>query len=156
MPEVIISGRTALFDEADLCLVQGEAWTVSSHGYAIRVLCERGRYLGVRILHREIVGAPDGMVVDHINGNKLDNRRSNLRVCTNAENLRNRKIHKNNSCGLKGVYLAAESQSDTPWRATIRVDGVKYHLGYHATKEIAKQAYDRAAKLLNGEFANAG
>jgi hypothetical protein len=116
----------------------------------------RTRYLRARppgrgtkqtALHRIIMQAPPGMLVDHINGDTFDNRRANLRICTSAENARNSR-GKNGISGFKGVYPA-----NSRWSAVINVDGRQIYLGVFASKEKAARAYDRAAIEHHGEFA---
>lgn len=104
----------------------------------------------VVLMHRLLTNAPRGMVVDHINGNGLDNRKANLRVCTNAENLRNRSADRGSR--FKGVHPVPGSKVH-PWRAEICLNGKKYHLGVHATAEAAARAYDEGAIRIHGEFA---
>ena len=100
-------------------------------------------------MHRLITGASYGIEVDHINGDRLDNRRSNLRLCTKAENTRNKVQQKHNRFGLKGVSFKCGK-----FYAQIQAHGKKYCLGYHSTPEEAHQAYCEAAFRLHGEFAN--
>ena len=102
-------------------------------------------------MHRIILNAPKGTMVDHINGNGLDNRKENLRLCTTRENNANQKKNRNNSSGYKGV---AKASNCSKWRAYIRVDGVQRHLGNHNTPEEAARAYDAAAKKHFGEYAH--
>jgi hypothetical protein len=85
--------------------------------------------------------------VDHINGDPSDNRRENLRICTHAENMMNRKMHKSNAIGIKGVY-----QNRNKFRAQIRVNGKVYRLGSFCTPQDAGAAYLAAASKLHGEF----
>lgn len=101
-------------------------------------------------LHRFIMNAPDGMNVDHINHNKLDNRKSQLRVCTFEQNLMNQKKYKNNSSGYKGVSW----HKNKKWVAQIQINGKRKNLGYFETKEDAAEAYNEAAKNIYKEFAN--
>lgn len=101
-------------------------------------------------MHREIMQTPMELQTDHINGNKLDNRKENLRICTCSENQHNKKIYKNNLSGYKGVYF---DKANNCWRALIRINGKKIYLGtFYASKDAAK-AYDIAAKKYFGEFA---
>lgn len=90
-------------------------------------------------LHRLIMNPPADMVVDHINGDPLDNRRSNLRVCTQAENLRNRGLNRNHQTGFKGVVLASPGAAK-PFVARIRLNGTMRHLGCFANPEDAAEA----------------
>ena len=101
-------------------------------------------------LHRMIMGEPDGKMIDHINVNPLDNRRENLRVCTNQQNQCNKTKYKNNKSGFKGVYFNKQNQK---FAAQIRLNGKKKQLGYFATAEAAHECYKRAAIKYHGEFA---
>jgi hypothetical protein len=85
--------------------------------------------------------------VDHINGNRADNRLSNLRIATHAENCRNSKPRKHNKSGIKGVR-----RMGSKWAARIRVNSKEIWLGSHKTPEEAKAAYDEAASRYHGEF----
>ena len=101
-------------------------------------------------IHRLIMDAPKGMDVDHINGNPLDNRKSNLRICTHTENNRNRGANKNNTSGYKGAYWHKQNKK---WRAQIVRNNKAIHIGLYESKEEAARAYDKKAKELHGEFA---
>lgn len=94
------------------------------------------------LMHRLVCGnIPDGMVVDHINHNTLDNRRENLRVCTHAQNMWNR-------LGVRGSH-----PNKNGYAAFIRVNGERKYLGTYPTAEAAAAAYNRAKKELHGPFA---
>lgn len=93
------------------------------------------------MLHRLIVDAPKGMQVDHINGNKLDNRKENLRIVTPKQNSINRKA--------KGAYYSSELDK---WKTHVYKDGKIIHLGYFDTKEEAQEVYRKAHVELHGEF----
>ena len=90
------------------------------------------------------------MMIDHINHNGLDNRRENLRICTNAENNRHRRKPKNNTSGYKGVCW---DKSKKKWRARIEKDNKNIHIGYYNILEEAARAYDAKAKELFGKYA---
>lgn len=98
-----------------------------------------------------IVDRPQGMQVDHINHDRADNRKSNLRICTKDENRRNAIKTKRNTTGYKGVVKYAVGSK---FRAQIGYDKKKMHIGTFETAEEAARAYDLKAKQLFGEFAN--
>lgn len=100
-------------------------------------------------MHRQLTDAPTGVQVDHVNCDKLDNRKFNLRFCNPSENGRNRKRNRNNSSGFKGVQWI---KSRKKWTARICLNRKERNLGYFNTAEEAAQAYDIAAKLIHGEF----
>lgn len=112
-----------------------------------------GRVTGI-FLYREIMAAKPGQHVDHINGDTLDNQRGNLRICTPGENIRNQKLHKNNTSGYKGLAKNEKRKHKRPWRATITINRKPVFLGNFATKEEAARAYDAKAKELHGEYAS--
>mgnify|MGYP003289292470 CR=1 FL=1 len=95
-------------------------------------------------LHRIIMNCPENMVVDHINHNGLDNRKSNLRTCTIKENNRNRQIGKKNTSGYIGVYW---SKKLNKWKAELEKDNKSYHGGYFDKKEDAVNARKNLEKL---------
>jgi hypothetical protein len=99
-------------------------------------------------MHAQIMKTPKGMRTDHIDGNTLNNQKSNLRICTHAENLRNRGKGKNNTSGYKGV-----SKHNKKWRVRIGVDNRVIRYGCYDTPELAARAYDELAKKYFGEFA---
>lgn len=114
---------------------------INSKGY---VICKE------KLLHRVIMNAKKGEVVDHINGNKLDNRRKNLRICTNSENVRFQKRHKNNTSGYKGVSW---SKGMKKWEARIMVDRKSIVGGYFSNRLDAAKEYNRLATTFFGEYA---
>ena len=101
------------------------------------------------MMARFILNAPDGMVVDHINGDCLDNRRENLRIVTYAKNSQNRDIPSNNTTGFKGIRVIPNGR----WRAAIMSEGVYYNLGTFPDKFAAAKAYNEAARKFHGESA---
>jgi hypothetical protein len=109
-------------------------------------------------MHRQITNAPEGMQVDHINGNTLDNRKENLRICTNQQNQMNRGRANNNKSGYKGVCYRKKKKDmineySKPWQARIKHNQKQIYLGMYKTKEEAARAYDKKAIELHGEFA---
>lgn len=84
---------------------------------------------GKRIkLHRLIMSCPEDKVIDHINRDTLDNRKDNLRICTQADNIRNRTTFKNNTSGCTGVTWEKDAKR---WRVRINIDNKEYNLGYY-------------------------
>ncbi|GMA50168.1 hypothetical protein GCM10025857_15250 [Alicyclobacillus contaminans] len=97
-------------------------------------------------LHRLVVDAPPGMVVDHINHNTLDNRKSNLRIVTNAENLQNtRGAQKNSTTGIRGVSWHKKQKK---WEAQLRVNNRQIHVGYFDDIRDAERAVKHARAVL--------
>jgi hypothetical protein len=141
-------------EDAEMLVAYG-SWFISAHGYAESNI--RGARGEIMKMHRLLMGMTkgDGLQIDHINGNKLDNRRSNLRVCVIQQNSYNRGRQTDNTSGYKGVSRDKRKKIN-PWRATIGHGGRKSWLGYFATPEHAHEFYSLAADMLHGEFANPG
>jgi len=93
-------------------------------------------------IHTLIMNTPKGMVVDHINGDTLDNRKNNLRVCTITQNTRNKRVQRNNACGYKGVSKD-KGNSGRPWAANIKHNGNPIRIGNFKRIKDAAEAYDR-------------
>ncbi len=101
-------------------------------------------------MSRVLMKAKKGECVDHINHNTLDNRKENLRLCTQSQNSMNRRLRKDNASGFKGVSWHKIIKK---WVVYIRVDGSNKNLGYYDALEKAVHVYDAAAKEHQGEFA---
>lgn len=144
-------GHVAIVDAADYKNVAAQgSWYAYCRGvsdvvYAVGSIRQPdGRRKRVR-LHSFLTGWP---LVDHINGDGLDNRRRNLRPATTAQNIANQRLHKNNTSGFKGV-----SRRGVRFRAYICPDRSTVWLGTFDTAEQAARVYDEAAVALWGEFA---
>ena len=154
----LTQGKYAIIDLEDFDLVSKWNWYTSKSPnglsfYAIaKVIGSNGKRVAT-MLHRLLMNAGDDDIIDHINGNPLDNRRCNLRFSTKAQNCRNAKVRVDNSSGYKGV---CKHKSDGKWYAAISAGGVRTHLGSFPTPELAYEAYCKAALELHGEFANFG
>lgn len=154
MSEIVIAGgNIALVDDADYDSVAAIKWHMTSNGYArgyIHQTDDEPGY-GVR-MHRYILrlARGDKREVDHKNGNRLDNRRENLRICTRLENSRNTKMSPRNTSGFKGVYWSTRHQR---WHVQIWVNTKSKHIGLFDTPEEGYAAYCEAAKKYFGEFA---
>ncbi len=121
------------------------SWCLHTGGYAAGMTPGTKKH---QFLHRFVVGCPDGMVVDHISGNKLDNRRENLRVCTQAQNHFNRhKLSSSNTTGYTGVRRVRNR-----FQAYYKTGRKMVHVGMYATAEEAARARDAAAAKVAGEF----
>lgn len=101
------------------------------------------------LLHRLLIGTPIGKVTDHINGNKLDNRKANLRICTQSQNRANSKRSATNTSGYKGVCFDKRLKK---FRAYIRKDGIMHNLGLFQTAKEAHAEYAKKSVELFGEY----
>lgn len=142
-------GYEAIIDAEDVPLIQGRSWcAVKGLSGIIYAKSSVGRH-GALYMHRVIAGSPISKITDHKDGNGLNNRRSNLRVCGYSQNAANKKARASSSSGLKGVCWDKNSGK---WQATIRVNGRETYLGQYATKEEAHAVYVVAGNAAYGEF----
>lgn len=154
MAEIALTrGFVALVDDADVPLIEHLPWHVlidrSGKKYAVCTSSPQRTYR----MHRLILGAPPEQWVDHRNGDGLDNRRANIRLCTPSQNNINR-TRTPNSSGYHGVSLDARpGRSALPWRARLRVNNREIFLGAFQNAEDAARARDAAALKYQGEFA---
>lgn len=141
------AAREVLLDSADLHLLSGHRWYVVG-GYAATNYPQRV-YLHNLIMREAIMAAPEGYEVDHISRDKLDNRRSNLRVGTKAANKANRILPR----GRSGYIGVCQYRRTDRWYAQARVKGVLTHLGFFSSPEEAAHVRDAAVTKEYGEFA---
>lgn len=141
----------AIVDDEDFDFLSKYKWKINPRGYIYRNFYKGNGHSTSVLMHRKIMSAPKGMEIDHINNDKLDNRKSNLRLCTVDENSRNRKLTKRNTHGYKGVKYDKRRKN---WSAQISHKYKKYHLGTFTTVIEAAKAYNEGAKKYHGEFAS--
>lgn len=137
-------GEEFYFDLEDYELIKPYCWYLSNRGYVTS-----GCGKNFKLLHRLIMNCAPDMVVDHINHNKLDNRKNNLRVCTQNKNLCNCVISKNNSSGATGVGFDKQRNK---WTASITVNYKKIHLGRYDDIEDAIKVRKEAEEKYFGEY----
>jgi len=133
-------------DDADFDMICKYTWYISYSGYIIAYI-NRSPFL----LHRLLFGlvTNDNKIIDHIDGDRTNNHRDNLRLCTSAQNSRNSRKKSSNSSGFKGVV-----KDGNKWKAVIQSEGRYISLGQYNNKIEAAKAYDKAASELYKEFAN--
>ena len=147
-------GLSFIFDVDDLEKVIELKWHIRhkpKHDYVCNVSCKNGKWKTISI-HRLITNCPDGLVVDHINGNTLDNRKSNLRVCSNMENVWNSAVRDNNKSGVSGVCFISKRHS---YEVTIGYKKKRIYLGRYKNYDDAVRARKEAERKYYGEFARA-
>lgn len=143
-------GFVAIVDAADFARAMEFVWVARPNGRLDRpgTLKWYASCPKIGLLHRWLMDAPKSLQVDHINGDSLDCRRANMRLCTVSENMRNRPRPASWGPGFKGV-----KKYKGRYRAVIGFESRQVRLGSYATPEEAAAAYDEAARRLHGEFA---
>jgi len=146
--------------QGQVCLVDDDFYEHASkykwrliHGYATRHTTKDGIQYDFK-MHREIMNPPKHLDIDHIDGNRLNNQRSNLRVVTRQQNLWNNRVRSDSRTGFKGVSYHPTKRRK--YRTIITLNGKRIPLGYYMTPEEAHRAYCMKAKELFGDFANSG
>lgn len=138
-------GKYLVIDDADSQSLEGSRFHLHNCGYVTTYSKKTKRNA---LLHRLIINPPAGYEVDHINGDKLGNRRENLRLATKSQNMANKSKHLSNKSGFKGVV-----QKRGIWLAQIGYDSQTHGLGTFRNPLDAARAYDDAAKVHHKEFA---
>ena len=135
--EILVQGKTVTIDDEDFHIIKDKKLRLfRSH---------KNLYVSTRntFIHRLILNAPKNRKVDRINSNTLDNRKCNLRLCTNSQNCMNKHIQSNNSTGYKGVsYIKSRRKYET----RIKAGNLKIWLGYYRTAAEAYQVYCEAVE----------
>jgi hypothetical protein len=154
---ILLRGEETIVDDEDFEKYGHMKWTARPHRgkkYVVNSKKINGKIKTLR-LHRVILGVTDPkIIIDHINGQPLDNRKENLRIVTNQHNCINRPKQRNNTSGFKGVSLKKYGKRYSYWVATITFNQQKINIGYFKTKEDAAKAYNDKALELFGEFAH--
>jgi hypothetical protein len=142
----------SVVDDEDFDKINKYKWSILTSGnkkYACRQYKKDGKIKRI-FLHRYIMNTEDNKIqIDHIDGNTMNNQKSNLRSCSPKENCYNKKVASNNTSGYKGVWSYKHM-----WVASIQKDNKKFHCGRFENKEDAKEAYNKKAEELFGDFAN--
>lgn len=139
----LTQGFTAVIDRDDIGKISPFVWCLAKNRrnkYAQTSLIVNGSRK-VMQMHRLLLECPDGLHIDHIDRNGLNNRKQNLRVVSVSENIRNSRLYETNKSGLMGVSWYKPLKK---WRAQIRENGEKRHLGYYECKNEASTAYQNA------------
>jgi hypothetical protein len=139
-------GAFAIVDQADYEMLRHWNWCLSSDGYAVRGF---NRFPLCR-MHRMLMLPDPGVQVDHVNRNKLDNRRCNLRLATPSQQNCNQACPQRGTSRHKGVHFY---ERDRVWIAAIQVRRMRYTVGRFTDESSAARAYDRAARQHHGVFA---
>jgi len=146
-------GIWSILEQDDYYRLKDFKWVVYGNGrnlYAVRLKLVGAKQTTLLSMHREIMQPRDDRVVDHKNCNSLDNRRSNLRFATHAENMHNRRKRKNATSQYVGVFFRKDSSK---WVSKIMIGRKRIQLGRYDSEIEAARAYDEGARKYHGEFA---
>jgi hypothetical protein len=148
------SGHEIKIDAADVPLLFGYRWVaIKSPGrdvYYAQASHQTGGKVRIIHMHRLLLQPGQKQLVDHINGDGLDNRRCNLRIANHAQNTMNSRLRSDNTSGYRGITYRKDSGK---WQAVIHAAGERRRLGCFNTKEEAALAYNEGARAVFGEFA---
>lgn len=152
--------KTVLMDSEDYDFLMQWNWSIrfdrrvnaaNNNYYAQRCYQDENGKTRTISMHRLLMNPPRGLVVDHINGNGLDNRRCNLRICTQSQNMMNSKPYGVTS-KYKGVQLYSKVDPNKKYKVLIGKDGKSYFVGYFPDEVSAALAYNEASKKYHGEY----
>ena len=139
-----VKNEQFLFDLEDYDLISDRCWYVNANGY----LTAKRNNVSI-LLHRIVTHCPNDMKVDHINHNKLDNRKVNLRVCTDMENSKNKGLRKDNKSGVTGVVW---NNDKNKWTVNIRCNNKRMYLGAYDDFDTAVKVRKQAEEKYFGEW----
>jgi hypothetical protein len=148
----LTNGGECLVDIDDYKYISQFNWHRKKDGYAARTVFSNGKFKTIR-MHREILGLSNSsrnIFVDHVNHNRLDNQKINIRIVTPSQNAANARKKSTNKSGYKGVHWCKEQEK---WRVSIRVDGKLINIGRFKNLDDAALMYNKKAQELFGEFA---
>jgi hypothetical protein len=144
----LTQGKRALIDDSDFAAISKFKWHASKH-CGIWYAARKDEFGQKIFMHRQILSAPADRMVDHVDGDGLNNQRTNIRLATNSQNQMNRKRQKSSS-GFRGVTFHKQCGR---WQAAIKCNGKSHYLGLYEVPEAAAEAYRQAASRLFGSFA---
>lgn len=148
----LTQGKVALVDDDDFEWLNQWKWYLGKGNYATRDITNPLTKKREKVyMHRLLTKTPKKLYTDHINGDSLDNRKENLRIVTHHQNMKNMKMHKDNTSGYKGVSWHKKANK---WESQIMISGKKKHLGLYKQAKIAALAYNIASIGYNGKFAH--
>lgn len=147
----LTQGQVALVDDEDYAALAQFRWSAHKRGKSFYAMRAKPRpEIGSILMHRVITCAGDGLSVDHVDGDGLNNQRHNLRVVSHQQNLCNQRKQNNTSSKFKGVCWRHDTRR---WMAYITVKGKRHYLGHFKTEKEAGKTYDAAAQQYHGQFA---
>jgi hypothetical protein len=153
----LTQGKVAIVDDEDFEYLNQWKWCLRGTGrgkfYAIRGFrkSKKNNKTGSVRMHRQIMKVEKGFVVDHIDGNTLNNKKNNFRICTQSDNCKNQKMSIKNKCGYKGV---SQQKNTNKFISQISLNNNKIYLGTFTDIIDAARAYNEAALKYHGEFAH--
>ena len=159
----LTQGKFSQVDDEDYEYINKYKWYYSKPGYASRAFRSNGKIIHIK-MHREIIAAPNGLMVDHKDGNGLNNQKNNIRICTSSENQKNKKasgaskylgvgIHISKSKAYRKKTNDIKEYISIGWVAHIKVKDKYIHLGRFQDEVEAAKSYNNAAIKYHGEFA---
>lgn len=147
-------GKVALVDDEDYEWINKYTWCLLLTGYAGSAsMIWEYKTRGIALMHRVILNVPKNQIIDHINRNKLDNRKSNLRIADPTGNNANKGLQTNNTLGYKGLKLKFYKDGTPKYEVIVRHKNIKHYIGVFKSKEEAALAYNEAAIKYFGEYA---